>query len=499
MVSLTRKNINLWGCQKALALFVGCLLFSLSSRYGTHLSFEQHIVTAVSDHYYLTYFMLPLILLSCFSFLEDDSEQTILRFGSYYTYFWKKWFGTGVIAAVMAIIQTTVILISGIGLNIQNNYILYQDTTSTELFSKLQQWFPNPLVAFVLFTIYQILGIWFVFGLCIWIGHFAGRKWSVRILVTLYILSALWIKIPALQEFPITGLNHFIILHHNLTMPYRFVVTGMTAVALWTLMLLSLHFTWRLKVLQRPKYRQGITAYYKKTLATKRNFMIMCAVVSGIALYKGLGNTYLTSSEEWIYALFFGHGIGYFQILPFLELLIVNIVPLYLLAIFVEHTISGQSMFISIRTKGRKEVLAGILTISLGFLALYISLWLIGGILGSIFFGYGFNIRTAKMLLYATGLKYLDILLQYLVMLGVYLLTKQITVGFLILIIGNMLCFIPVHGICYLPFGLSSMARIELLNLGTGIPIAMAALIMAALSFGLLLSLKCFGYRKLLS
>lgn len=499
MISLIRKNINLWGCQKALALFMGCLLFSLSLRYDNNLSFEQYIVSAVSDHYYLTYFLLPLVLLSCFSFLEDDNEQTILRFGSYYTYFWKKWFGTGLIAMVMIAIQTLVILISSIGLNIKNNWVLFQNVVNTELFSKLQQWFPNPLMAFMFFTIYQLLGIWFVFGLCIWIGHFAGQKWSIRILVTLYVLSALWIKIPAIQEIPITGLNHLIILHHNFTSPYRFAVTSITAVTLCAFMLLSLRFTWRLKILWHPKHRRGIVPYYQKALTTKHNFIIMCAVVFCIVLYKGLGNAYLTTSEEWICALFFGHGTGYFQVLPFLELLIINIAPLYLLAIFVEHTISGQSMFISIRTKGRKEVLSGILTTSIIFLILYISLWLIGGVLSSTFLGYGFNIATGIMLLYATGLKFLDILFQYLIMLGVYLLTKQITAGFLVLIMGNMLCFIPIHWVNYLPFGLSSLARIEVFDLETGIPVYAAALIMLTLSFGLLLLLKCFGYRKLLN
>ncbi|MCI9141158.1 MAG: hypothetical protein HFH87_00880 [Lachnospiraceae bacterium] len=498
MISLIRKNISLWGYGKALALFAGCLLFSLSSRYGNDLSFEQYIVSAVSDHYYLTYFLIPLVLLSCFSFLEDDSGQTVLRFGSYYAYFWKKWLGTGLIAMVMVTIQTVLILISGIGLNVKNNWLLYQNMVNAELFGELQQWFSNPLVAFIIITIYQLLGIWFVFGLCIWIGHFIGRKLSVKILVTLYILSALWIKIPALQRIPVTGLNHLIILHHNLTSPWRFAVTGITAISLCIFMLLSLRFKRRMKILQYQKKWQGIAAYYQKALITKHHFIIMCAVVLGIVLYKGLGNAYLMTSEEWIYILFYGHGTGYFQVLPFLELLIVNIVPLYLLAIFVEHIISGQSMFISIRTKGRKEVLSGILTVSVIFLILYVFLWLAGGVLGSIFFGYGFNKAAGMMLLYAAGLKFLDILFQYLVMIGVYFLTKQITMGFLILVVGNMLCFMPAHWIKYLPFGLSSMARIQLLDLETGVSVYVAALIMTALSLGLLLLLKSFGYRKLL-
>lgn len=72
MYGLIRKNLCLWGYGKAAALFLGCLIFSISGRLDHGISYEQHILSAVSDHYYLTYFMLPILLLSCFSFLEDD-------------------------------------------------------------------------------------------------------------------------------------------------------------------------------------------------------------------------------------------------------------------------------------------------------------------------------------------------------------------------------------------------------------------------------------------
>ena len=41
MIPLIRKNIRLLGIGKNLLLFIGCFLFSFSSRGGTVLSFEQ--------------------------------------------------------------------------------------------------------------------------------------------------------------------------------------------------------------------------------------------------------------------------------------------------------------------------------------------------------------------------------------------------------------------------------------------------------------------------
>jgi len=90
MIALIRKNLRLWGYGKSLALFAGCILFSISGRLNGGIAYERHILSAVSDHYYLTYFVLPIVLLSCFSFIDDDGEPVILRFQSYHSYFLKK-------------------------------------------------------------------------------------------------------------------------------------------------------------------------------------------------------------------------------------------------------------------------------------------------------------------------------------------------------------------------------------------------------------------------
>ena len=120
MIALIRKNLRLWGYGKSLALFTGCILFSISGRLNGGIAYERHILSAVSDHYYLTYFVLPIVLLSCFSFIDDDGEPVILRFQSYHSYFLKKWIGVGLIAVILTAVQTGAILLSGIGLPLGN-------------------------------------------------------------------------------------------------------------------------------------------------------------------------------------------------------------------------------------------------------------------------------------------------------------------------------------------------------------------------------------------
>lgn len=496
MTALIRKNLCLWGYGKALVLFAGCLIFSISGRVDHELYYEQHILSAVSDHYYLTYFMLPMALLTCFSFLDDDGMPVILRFQSYHGYFLQKWFGTGIIALLLAIIQTAAILLSGIGLSLGNQWGLTAGAAEAELFIMLQQYFPTPAQAFLVFTFYQFTGSWLISGICMWIGHFAGRKWSVRIIAGLYIISAVWIKLPVIQNLPFTSFNHLLILHHNLGTRYRFWITGGTLLLLVLIFAFSIRFLWR-GLPHLYLQGRGIAAYYFHKLMTRRSLLPLCGVVLGITLYKGLGHS-MGSSTEWICTLFSGHGTGYFQVLPFLELLITIGAPLYLLAVFVEQRVSGQSIFISVRAQNRKNLMAGILSVSAKFIGVYALFWLAGGLLGTCFFGGGIDLPAFHILLYAALMKYFDVFLQYLVMLCVYLFTKKVSIGFLAVLAGNTLCVLPGHGVAWLPFGLSSLMRISFMDSGMGISAVAALCIQISLVILLMAWMFAFGYKKIL-
>nr|WP_289070410.1 hypothetical protein [uncultured Blautia sp.] len=497
MYGLIRKNLRLWGYGKAAALFLGCLIFSISGRLDHGISYEQHILSAVSDHYYLTYFMLPILLLSCFSFLEDDGIPVISRFHSYHAYFLGKWLGTWAAAFLLTAVQTTAILLSGMGLPFGDQWGLPAGAAETELFSMLQQIFPAPVQAFLVCTLYQFAGSWLIFGICMWIGHFAGRRGAVPIISGLYMLSAVWLKLPAVQNLPFTGFGHLLILHHNLGGHYRFAATGVTFLLLPLAAILSLRFWWR--GLPHIQLRgRGMAAYYVHELMIRKNLLILFGVVFGITLYKGMGHSHTESGTEWIYTLFAGHGTGYFQVLPFIEQWITGGAPLYLLAVFVEHTVSGQSVFVSVRGKSCRSLMRGILSAGTKFIGIYTFLWMIGGLLGAAFIGCEMEGPAWNLLLYAVLMKFLDIYLQYLFMLCIYLFTKQVSVSFLILAAGNLLCVLPGALASCLPFGLSGLMRISLMHSGIGVSAVTAFGILVSFSLLLTVWLAVFGCRKIL-
>lgn len=499
MAALIRKNIKLLGYGKFIAFFIGCMVFSIAGRIGEALTFEQHMVSVVSDHYYVTYFVIPILLFFYLFFIEDDSEIVLVRYKSYFSYFCKKWFASGVIPLLMVSIQIVCITASSFGLRTGNVWTVAGNSPNAELFTILSTFFNSPLLAFIAYTVFQFVGMWFLSGLCMWITHFVGKKQAVRIIIFLYVLSAFWIKMSVLHFLPLTGINHFMILHHNLESMKRIAITTITALALLIAILYTVHRFWRSHFRFSLPRKRGMVAYYNRWLISKKYIMILSIVVVGILLYKAFNAMGLSSGEEWIYHLFSGHGTGYFHILSFLEVLIVNGAPLYLLALFIEKAVSGQSLFVSVRTVGRDKLTAAIMTAGMLFLLLYCMMWFIEGTVGTYLLGYGFQEKTLSCLAYMIALKFLDLSVQYMLMFGIYICTKQITAGFLVLTAANALCIVPINFVSYLPFGLSSAARISSFYGGSGISVSMAAAILSLFLIMLSLWHIKFGYRKILN
>lgn len=454
------------------------------------------MLSVVSDHYYMSYFVIPMVLLIYYSWMEDDNEINIVRFPSYFSYFCWKWLGAGVTAILILIIQTAVVLLSGIGLPGGNNWLLPEGAVTAELFSALALYFTSPASAFVAYTIFQMAGTWFLAGICMWISHFAGGRWTVRILMLLYVLAVFWIKVPVLQEIPFTGINHLLILHHSLN-GRRMVITAVCVVLLTIIILFMARKLWRTRFLQIPISLRGLVPYYMRKLLSKRNVVILGCIITVILLYKGLTHPNERTAEEWVFLLFSGHGTGYLHLLSFLEMLIVNGAPLYLLAVFMEVTVSGQSLFVSARAVGRRNILFSLWTASGLFLLLYCALWLTGAFIGIQFLGYLTTADTWKYLFLSIGLKFCDLLFQYMVMLTVYICTKQTTAGFLALIGGNFLCVLPIPIAAYSPFGLSSMVRLGFMEAAPGSAF-LIALTIQILFIGALGLWNCkFGYKSL--
>ena len=92
------------------------------------------------------------------------------------------------------------------------------------------------------------------------------------------------------------------------------------------------------------------------------------------------------------------------------------------------------------------------------------------------------------------GLKILDVTFQFLIILSALCVTGQATAGFVAVLLLHFLCLLPIS---WLPAGISSLARLNLLQTGGTIPGAAAAVLLAALSLVLILWLYSRGIKLL--
>lgn len=85
---------------------------------------------------------MPLILLSCLPLAEDDPPYVIFRFGSYRHYFIRKWISLCVLPAILVLVQLAAILLSGVGLPMENTWRLPDGSLEAELLKRSVRCFP---------------------------------------------------------------------------------------------------------------------------------------------------------------------------------------------------------------------------------------------------------------------------------------------------------------------------------------------------------------------
>ncbi len=499
MNAIIRRNLHMVGKGKLLALFLCCILFGISGRVTAALTYEQHILSVLTNHYYLIYFMIPMYLFVCFFVIEDDTEIVVMRYRSYFRYFLSKWASVAVLSVLFIVIQLLAILLSGTGLPLGNKWMLSDGTTQKELFSALSVYFSSPMSCMAVTTLYMLFGLGISGMFCMWITHFLPKSWSSKVMMVFYVITSLSIKITFLQKLPITGFNYWIILHHNLTGSHRFPNTLITTLVLVIFILGTTKKNWHWQLTRHSPKMKGLTQYYYREAITPKNLLIVTAATSIIAIWKYLQNPNTVTAEEWIIRLFTGHGTGTLHLLSFLEMLITNGLPVYLLAVFIARITGSHSIFVTIRLKTRYGFLKSIMKTSLIFIAFYGLLLTLIPIIGVSVLNLQTTAQTIPLLLLCVSLKLLDIMMQFLLITALHCLTKQITIGFLALLGLNLLCILPERISAYLPFGLSSIARIHFSHTENGTPVIWAYGVLLITNCTIFAWLRINGHKKLLN
>ena len=481
-----------WG--KFLLLWAFSVAFGLSERTSGASALSAHVLTALNDQYYFIFAVLPILLFICGSVMEDDAEIVIFRYGTYRHYFVSKWRNLGMLCSSLWLGQMIMLFMTGLGLQVTANEWdnLSGNSLLKEIASLLAGSFDRPWQALLCAAVFLLIGYWLISLLTLWLGHFLSRSYAIKVLLALYVLSVLSIKLPIISRPPFcywTGLNHWVLLLHNLTDNWRFPLTVIVTVLFVAVVAYTIRNGWRHIPFTREA-PSGLVAYYRRLLFSKSNLILLIGSILLLAGWSWYSGGAPQDGREWVFRLLAGHGTGYFYPLGFMALLLAELFPLWPLGRMLSQAASEHSVCLAVRLKRRKELLWPLLRVSVEWLVSWCGLLLLAEAIPVLMLGFELPVG---LILEATGLRLLDMTLQALVICLLLCLGGQTIFGFLSVILLHVLSLLPIP---YLPVGMSSLLRLHFVETGGGIQPVWAALELGICNLILLFWLYHYGARR---
>lgn len=492
---MIRKLYTQIGWGKFLLLLAFSVAFGLSERTSGASVLSAHVLAALNDQYYFIFAVLPILLFICGSVMEDDAEIVIFRYGTYSRYFAAKWRSLGMLCSGLWLAQIVVLFLTGLGLQVTANEWdnLTGGSLLKEIVPLLAEHFSGPWQALLCTAVFLLMGYWLISLLALWLGHFLSQSYAIKVLLTLYVLSVLSIKLPIMSEPPLcywTGLNHWILLLHNLAENWRFPLTVIVTVLFVTAVAYTIRNSWRHIPFTR-KAPSGLVAYYRRLLFSKSNTLLLFGLILLLAGWIWCSGDAPQNGREWVFRLLAGHGIGYFYPLGFMALLLAKLFPLWPLGRMLSQTASEHSVCLAVRLKRRKDMLCPLLRASGEWIACWCGLLLFAETVPALMLGSEFPVG---LILEATGLRFLDMAIQALVICLLLCLSGQTVFGFLSVILLHILSLLPIP---WLPVGLSSLLRLHFMETGGVIQPVWAALELGICNLILLFWLYRYGAQRL--
>ena len=496
MKTLIKLDLNKLISNKLLFLLFGLTIFSMDERITQTLSSQQFILYIFTEHYYLTYLMMPIFMLSIYSSLDDDMEYILIRSTSYWNYFKGKLAVYGIFSFMFVIAQFVVAFIMSIGLRSDNNFNV-PNNPSYELFGYYSQHFSSVTQAIFINCIYMIAGLFIVSIAFFTINNFFSKKVSTKIMIIVYILMIFGLKIDKVNNLPIVFIDNYIIFHRNFGYDSKLFINilTMTTVLIVVCILNKKYWNKKLKI---KDIRKNKISYYKRLLFSRYNIVMICSVLILMSFWGLLkGNSSFESMNDYLVNLFVGHPVNNIRIIEFLEMLVLNTTPIYIIAIFIEQESSERSLFVNIRFGKGIKWMNSVLKTSMIFVVSYVLLNIAIPIAIGIFNNIPITSQVIQLSTNIFIIKVLDLSLQVLVLILLYSLSKNITLSFLSLLLLNSLCFLPFKWCLYLPFGISSLSRFKYIgDYGlTLIPVIIELSAFILLSF---IYIEKFAYKKIL-
>lgn len=460
------------------------MLFAFAERQLTADSMQQFLLRMLSDHYYLTFCLTPLFFLYLYRSLEEELPFALIRSKTFSRYFFTKSMAIVVNSLLLVLFQLAAISIASIGLA-SRNVFPGNNAAENDLFFEFAKYLETPLSAALCSALFLVIGLSLIGFILQTMHHFLEKRAIAIIGILLYVVMILALKIPALSKLPFVP-NRYIILHYNFYSSTAWIWTAAGVAIAGTAAFLLIRYGWnrqlKIKMRLQPK---GLFFYYARSLWLPKNLAILLSAILLIYLLKGLTTPALTVQESFL-SYFYGQVPGQFQVMSLLEALLYHGAPLYLIAVFTESMARLDSLPIFVRMQhkfnwfkvivGNSFLLVTVYVLMTGLLIIVFGT-LSGQSWGGISFA-GKGTISEDWIFQLILLKIGEFSLQYLGFLVLFLVTKNVTLSYLLVLATHSLSVLSFHSLLYFPIGLSTVARLDLLEESIGIPVFQAAVIL---------------------
>lgn len=427
-------------------------------------SMPLHVLAVLNDQYYFVFAVLPIILFFCGGVMEDDTKIVVLRYGSYAKYFAAKWRTLVLLSFELWLGQMMILAVSGWGYSLTSGWPdLSGAEMRREIFALLETVFPHPGIALLCAALHLLAGYWLIALLTLWLGHFAPQSRAVQTLIALYVLAVFQLKLPVMSRPPLaylTGLSHWVLLLHNLTEPWRFALTATVTFLFLAGVAYTVKKCWCRQLFVSRRTAKGLFPYYSRILFAKNHLLLAALLIFLLSEWSWFRGGVPENGRKWVIQLLAGHGTGEFYPMGLLSLLLAEVLPLWPIGSLVSHAVSQRSIYLSMRLRQRREILSALLRITLAWLAFWNVLVLAAETLPVLILDLQID---WPLVIWASGLRLLDMELQSLLLFAILCCTGQTAIGFLGIVLLHFLCVLPLP---WFPIGLSSLLRLNLPETG---------------------------------
>ena len=275
-------------------------------------------------------------------------------------------------------------------------------------------------------------------------------------------------KLPIMSRPPfcyLTGINHWVLLLHNLTAGWRFPLTVIVTLLFVVTVICSIQGGWR-SAAHHHRISKGLPAYYRHILFSASNFLVLAISLALLVGWVWCSGGVPIDGREWVIRLLAGHGTGYFYPLGFMALLLAELLPLWPVGRFLIQATSENSALLMIRSKRRNNILRSLLCVSTEWIACCCGSLLMAEVIPIFALNYAVPV---ELVLEATMLRFLDMGFQFLVIFLFLCLNRNPAFGFLGIVLLHLLSLLPIP---WLPVGASSLLRLRIEGTGgTSLPV----------------------------